>query len=129
MSTGDFGIYIYEKRKSKKITLREMANKLNISPTYLADVEKNRRKAFPPEKLLLLANVLEIDNETELYHYFDIAGASRNSIAFDVESFMLQNPEIIDFVRKVKYNKMISTQYINDMLSTIKERQMSQENR
>ena len=41
-----FGIYITEKRIEKEIGLREMADILDISPSYFSDIEKGRRN--PP---------------------------------------------------------------------------------
>ncbi len=123
MDTYTFGEYINSKRKEQKLTLRKLAEKLDISPTYLSDVENDRRKSFPPDKLLLLSKILNINTEKDLYYYFDLAGYSRNSIAYDVESFMLNNPELIEFVRKIKYKKVVSIDYINNLLTTINDRE------
>ncbi len=46
MSNNKFGEFISEKRKSKKISLRKMADSLDLSPAYWSDIEKGRRN--PP---------------------------------------------------------------------------------
>ena len=65
----NFGDYISQKRKEKNFTIRELANKLNISFTYLSDVEKGRAKAFKQETLKKIIEVLQLnkdDNQTLL---------------------------------------------------------------
>ena len=53
----DFGEYLEEKRKSRNYTIRLFARRVNISYTYLADVEKGRSKAF---KLEILNKIIEV---------------------------------------------------------------------
>jgi transcriptional regulator with XRE-family HTH domain len=54
----NFGDFIAQKREEKKITLREMARKLDLTPHYLSDVEKDRRNPFDLDKLELLTSIL-----------------------------------------------------------------------
>ena len=42
----NFGEFISRKRVEKKITLRKMAEMLNVSAPFLTDVEKDRRNPF-----------------------------------------------------------------------------------
>ena len=49
--TPSFGEIIIQKRMEQGLTLRGLAEKLEISAPYLCDMEKNRRQ--PPEKTLL----------------------------------------------------------------------------
>lgn len=41
------GAWLREKRKAAKLTLREMARRLEFSTPYLCDVELNRRNCTP----------------------------------------------------------------------------------
>lgn len=38
-----FGDFIRAKRRKRKITLKDLAEKLGLSITYLGDIEKNKR--------------------------------------------------------------------------------------
>lgn len=115
-----FGDYIKEKRKEKGWSLRTMAQKLGISLTYLADVENGKRYAFPKETLLLLTNIFDISyNKKELNLFFDLAAETRNSLPLDVEEFMLINPSLIGFIRKLKNQDFISNEYIATLLQNI----------
>ena len=83
----EFGEFISQKRKEKNFTIRELASKLNISFTYLSDVEKGRAKAFRPEILKLLINVLQLTKE-EQDKLNDLAGESQNTVAPDIAEYL-----------------------------------------
>ena len=59
----NFGDFITQKRQERGITLRDMAKRLNITPPYLSDVEKDRRNPFDIDKLELLAQILMLSEE------------------------------------------------------------------
>lgn len=96
-----FGEYLEEKRKSRNYTIRLFARRVNISYTYLADVEKGRSKAFKLEILNKIIEVLQLD-EKETDMLYDLAGKSRDTIAPDVEEYLKKNEEIIEEIRKIK---------------------------
>lgn len=96
-----FGEYLEEKRKSRNYTIRLFARRVNISYTYLADVEKGRSKAFKLEILNKIIEVLQLD-EKETDMLYDLAGESRDTIAPDVEEYLKKNEEIIEEIRKIK---------------------------
>ena len=100
----DFGEYLEEKRKSKNYTLRLFARRVNISYTYLADIEKGRSKAFKFEILNKIVEVLQLD-EKETDMFYDLAGKSRNTIPPDIEEYLKENQEIIEEIRRIKRRK------------------------
>ena len=97
----DFGEYLEENRKSRNYTLRLFAKRINISYTYLADVEKSRSKAFKLEILKSIVEVLQLD-EKETDMFYDLAGKSRNTIPPDIEEYLKQNKELIEEIRRIK---------------------------
>ncbi len=97
----DFGEYLEEKRKSRNYTIRLFARRVNISYTYLADVEKGRSKAFKLEILNKIVEVLQLD-EKETDMLYDLAGKSRNTIAPDIEEYLKENKELIEEIRIIK---------------------------
>ena len=64
-----FGEYIKSKRLEKGISLRELASKVGISPSYMSDIEKGRRNAPNKEKVDKIAEALFYSEEeiNELY--------------------------------------------------------------
>lgn len=98
---GEFGNFINEKRKGRgengeDILLKDIANAMGTTATYLSDIVKGRRN--PPEMSLLLriATVLKLD-ETEKEEMFDLAGWERNEAAPDLPEYIMA--EEIPYVR------------------------------
>jgi len=60
-ATEKFGAFIRRERESREIGLREMAKKIEVSPTYLSKVERDE---FPPpaeDKVRAIAKIIECD--------------------------------------------------------------------
>lgn len=85
----NFGEFIAKKRQEKGITLREMAKRLDITPPYLSDVEKDRRNPFDIEKLELLSNILMFSDEEKTI-MLDLAGKKRNEVAPDLPEYIME---------------------------------------
>ena len=114
-----FGSFIKDKRLSRGWSLRLLAEKLDVSLTYISDVESGKRYAFPKEKLLLLAEIFEIDTIKEKNLYLDLAAKTRDTIPLDVEEYILKNDVLITFIRKLINKQFISTEYVDDMLKEL----------
>ena len=54
-------IYLYQLRKEKGITQKELAQKLGISETAYRQKEKGQR-AFKSDEMFMIADMLEKDN-------------------------------------------------------------------
>lgn len=96
-----FGEYLANKRKEREMSLRMLAKELDVSPTYLSDVENNRRNALSYENLKKIIEILNLDEEEQKILY-DLAGETKDEIPADVESFVNGNTEVIALLRKMK---------------------------
>ncbi len=96
-----FGEYLANKRKEREMSLRMLAKELDVSPTYLSDVENNRRNALSYEKLNKIIEILKLDEEEQKILY-DLAGEAKDEIPADVENFVNGNVEVIALLRKMK---------------------------
>lgn len=81
-----FGEFLIAKREENDITLREMARMLDVSPTFMSDVEKNRSTP-KAERLEKLAEVLHLDNDEKAVMY-DLVGKQRDSVAPDLPEYI-----------------------------------------
>lgn len=99
MDSMRFGEFITTKRKAKKITLRRMAEMLDISPAYLSDIEKSRRN--PPDINILkkIAKILNLTEE-DIYTMFDLAGKDRNEVSPDLPEYIMDKPVVRAALRK-----------------------------
>ncbi len=83
----NFGDFIAKKREEKEITLRKMADLLDISAPYLSDVEKDRRNPFDMDRLEQLSNILLLSEE-EKEIMLNLAGDKRESVAPDLPEYI-----------------------------------------
>ncbi|WP_394870348.1 helix-turn-helix domain-containing protein [Clostridium butyricum] len=89
-----FGEFIAKKREEKKITLREMARLLKITPPYLSDIEKDRRNPPEKEKMDKIAEILLLSTDERRVMY-DLAGKKRNTVSSDLPDYIMEK----DYVR------------------------------
>lgn len=90
---GEFGKFIDEKRRGrgddgKDILLKDIANAMGTTATYLSDIVKGRRN--PPEMPLLLkiADILKLTQD-EQAEMFDLSGRERNEAAPDLPEYIM----------------------------------------
>ncbi|MDP6884883.1 MAG: helix-turn-helix domain-containing protein, partial [Rhodospirillales bacterium] len=95
--TTTFGGHVRRLRSEKGMGQRELARALDVSPSYLNDIEKDKRVAPRPELVRAMADILEADAE----RIFDLAGRSRNAIPPDVGELVLDNPDIVGLLRAI----------------------------
>ena len=100
--SGTFGSYIRKLRIKNGIGQRELAKKIEVAPSYLNDMEKEKRAAPKKQLIKKLSSILKADLEL----MYDLAGNSKKTVASDIEEYIKSNPEIISFIRTVKANKI-----------------------
>ena len=101
-----FGSFLRELRIKKGLGQRELANNIGLSPSYLNDIEKEKRGAPKLEIIKKLAIILETD--IDLLN--DLAGISKKSIAPDLKELIDNNPNISSLLRAIKKNNLSNYQ-------------------
>ena len=96
-----FGYYIRNLRIKNNIGQRELAKIVGIAPSYLNDMEKNKRAAPRLDLIKKLSTILKAD----LNLLNDLAGNSKKTLAPDVIDFIKENPKAISILRKIKNSK------------------------
>ena len=86
ISLETFGSYIRKLRIKNDIGQRELAKKIGVAPSYLNDMEKNKRAAPRTELIKKLSFKLKAD----LNLLYDLAGNSKKTVA----------PDIVEYVEK-----------------------------
>lgn len=106
----EFSDYLKGKRIEKNITLREMAKDLNISVSYLSDIESGHKMAPNSKddkyKNLIddISKYLEL-NEIEKSKFVELADmdlADRGHISNDITNYIGQTPLASVALRKAK---------------------------
>ena len=98
----NFGALIREKRLNLGIGQRELAKKIGIAPSYLNDIEKEKRTA---PKLAIIKK-LSKHLETNLDELNDLAGVSKKKLAPDISEYIEKNPKIVSLIRSIKNNNL-----------------------
>lgn len=96
-----FASYITSIREERRFTLRQMAEKLNVSPAYYSDVEKGRRNPLSLEKLELFANITNMTDEERIV-MFDLAGKGRSEVAPDLPQYIMQRDYVSAALRTAR---------------------------
>ena len=96
-----FGEFISLKRKEKRITLKAMAEELEISTPYMSDVEKGRRYSFDLDKLEKIAKILNMSEE-EKNEMMDLASKQREEVAPDLPEYINSTPAVSVALRKAR---------------------------
>jgi DNA-binding Xre family transcriptional regulator len=90
-----FGVFIRREREAKKIGLREMAKKIDVSPTYLSKIERDE---FPPpaeDRVKAIAKILECDPDDLL--------ARAGRVSTDISDIIKRHPvELAALLRTIK---------------------------
>ena len=116
-----FGDFISQKRKDLRITLKDMADRLNISSPYLSDVEKGKRDSFDLERLNQIAKILNLDEE-ESSIMMDLAGKQRNTVAPGLPEYILKTKGLSVALRKARDLDVKEEEWIKFIEEIEKER-------
>jgi len=106
--TGAFGNFVDSKRKGRAtdggdIKLKDIADAMGKTATYLSDIIKGRRNPPEMEMLEKIAAVLMLDEE-EKAEMFDLAGRDRNEVSPDLPEYIMDEkiPYARTALRKAK---------------------------
>ncbi|SHK14092.1 Helix-turn-helix domain-containing protein [Hathewaya proteolytica DSM 3090] len=101
MSPNKFGEFIVEKRKQQDISLRKMADLLDLSPAYWSDIEKGRRNPPNINKLEEIAKLLGLSHE-EMDLMIDMASEDRDEIPMDLPEYIKESNLARTALRKAR---------------------------
>ena len=104
-----FGSYIRSLRIKNNIGQRKLANLIGVAPSYLNDIEKNKRTAPRVDIIDKLSNILKAD----LNLLNDLAGNSKKTLPPDIVDFIENNPKIVSLLRAAKNSKLSDDEIIN----------------
>ncbi|MGN0475963.1 MAG: helix-turn-helix domain-containing protein [Ruminococcus sp.] len=93
-------MFIKEKRKDQKLSVRKLAGLVGISAAYLSSIESGCRTA-PTEKILVkLADVLMLSDRDKTF-MSDLAAASKNKgmVATDIADYISENKHVSNAIR------------------------------
>ena len=123
-----FGEFLNEKRVGKRITVRNFAAMVGISPSFLCDLESGAR-AFParskksPDLLEKMASALSL-SDAEAKEFKDLAEESMlsgNRVSAEISEYLQKVPEAQQALRLAK-EKSVSKEEWEEFVRMLKER-------
>ena len=102
IKTETFGSYVRSLRIKNNIGQRQLAKMIGVAPSYLNDMEKNKRSAPRIELIKKLSIILKAN--LDLLN--DLAGNSKKTVAPDIVDYIEKNPQIVSLLRAAKSSKL-----------------------
>lgn len=102
-----FGLFIHKHRLMRKLSVKELAEKCNVSIEYLYKIESSQRSAPSLKVLIAFSHALLLsDNEEELM--LDLAAKSKlaSALAVDLVEYINEHPVIHKALRLSKNNNV-----------------------
>ncbi len=87
-----FGAFLKEKRNSRVITLRAMAELIGVKPGYYGDLEAGRRTPLDLEFLDRMKDALSLSDE-DSQKLYDLAGKAREAAPPDLTGYINSTPK------------------------------------
>ena len=96
-----FGGFLAQKREERDITLRELARQLEVSASFLSDVENNRKPPLTADRLEKVASImlLSADEKSRMY---DLAGKQRNTVPPDLPEYIIERDYVSAALRTAR---------------------------
>lgn len=98
MTYVSFGEFVVFKRKSKRLSARQLAYKLNISPNYLCEIEKGKKIFISDEILEQMKKILCNDTDEEKIFY-ELIALEQNAIPKDIYQYILKEKHVQNALR------------------------------
>jgi len=100
------GEIISEARRQSGLSLRELAGRMSVHFTYLADIEKNRRPAT--EKI-----IKGLSEQKELNLEFDFLMSLSGRLGEDVEKYHKEHPLFGELLRRIARENLSDSELKN----------------
>ena len=96
-----FGTFLTQRRKVKSISLRGFASNVELSPVYMCDIEKDRRRAPAQDILDKMAEALHLSDQDRLLMY-DLAAKTKNTVPVDLPEYIMEREIVKVALRTAK---------------------------
>ena len=115
-----FGEFIKEKRLTKGINLRKLAELTGIAPSYLSDIEQGKRNAPAPEKMAKIIEILNLTEE-DVNLMNDLAAHAKETVAPDISEYVMNNDSVRVALRKARELKLGDKEWMKIIESMTKD--------
>lgn len=96
-----FADYLKEKRIEKGITLRKFAQLVGVAPSYLSDIEKEKRNPPSPDIIEKMVKTLNLSSD-DAKQLYDLAVEKKDTVAVDIANYITSNSAVKAALRRAK---------------------------
>lgn len=110
-----FGEFLTEKRKSRGVLMKDLADELGVTKVYLCDVEKGRKAAPKSEHLQIIAEQLNLSEEERntMYDLAAEAQAYQKGISPDLPEYIMENDIVRTALRTAKKYNISDSEWLD----------------
>lgn len=110
-----FGEFLTEKRKSRGVLMKDLADELGVSKVYLCDVEKGHKAAPKSEHLQIIAEQLNFSEEERntMYDLAAEAQAYQKGISPDLPEYIMENDIVRTALRTAKKYNISDSEWLD----------------
>ena len=121
MKLKTFGEFIVYHRKESKMIALELAKALDVTPSHISDLEKNRR--YPTDDTLRKISKIFRLSEHDASQMYDLAAKAKNSVSADLPKYIMKNELVRVALRTAQKNK-ISNEKWEEFIKNIEEEKL-----
>lgn len=102
-----FGEFVRQKRREKKLSIREFAGMVGISPVYQSSIETGKRYAPSYELQQRMVSLFELNaDEQAVFYDLASASASEKTVPMDIAAYINSNEPIRALIRAARDGKV-----------------------
>jgi len=104
MKLKTLGEFIVYHRKENKMIALELAKALDVTPSHVSDLEKNRRYATD-DTLKKMCKIFKL-SEIDASQMYDLAAKAKNSVSADLPKYIMKNELVRVALRTAQKHKI-----------------------
>ena len=99
----DFGHSLRIVRINQGLTIRKVAETVDVTATYISDIERGNNK--PPNKQLMekIFDALDLQDVKIKYHLYDLAAEKRGGVPEDIVEYIKKNNSLRMVIRTIQH--------------------------
>lgn len=118
MNKLEFGEYLHKLRTDRNISLRNLADMIEISPYYLSFMENGKKVNPSIEIMKRIFKTLKMSKQ-EIEQFLDYHAYANDCVSYDIVDFIMENTEVREAIRMAR-DKQDSHPNWDDFLEKIK---------
>lgn len=101
MNDNEFGRYIKYLRTERSMTIRALADLIDVTPYYISYLENGKKKNPSVHIMAKLFRALNM-NKSEIQKFLDLHAKANNCVSYDIADYIMAHDELIGEIRSAR---------------------------